>query len=171
MYILPFNHPDHPVHKGDDCWKFFIICEDREGEQSDFLDAMESVGPEFDDALRHVSKLATTGLPWKSLIPDARRFHDVGKVKLKRGSGKHETETVWSFKHGNVRILWCYAGPKKVILFGQTFFKDQRKLAEADIKIVQREMQRYITALDTGHILIAGGKENESTFGSLFSAE
>lgn len=167
MYILPFNHPEHPVHQGQ-CWKFFIICEDKNGEESAFLDAMDAVGSEFDDAWRHFSKLASSGMPWKSLIPDSGRLHHVGEVKYKRVSGKHETETVWSFKHGDVRILWCYAGPNKVILFGQTLYKDQRKIPVADIDIVQREMQRYITALDKGQITIAGGKKNESTFSALF---
>lgn len=166
MYLLPFNHPSFPCTK--DGWKFFITCEDKDGEVADFIDAMEHAGSSFDDAWIHTSKLAQSGKPWKTLIPDAKKFHDVGKVKIKRASGKHEEHTVWSFKHGRIRILWCYAGPNKVMLFGNTIYKDQNTIDPADVTIVGNELKRYFTALDTGKLKIAGGKDNEQAFGPLF---
>lgn len=167
MYLLPFNHPDYPPDS-DECWKFFITCDDPDGDVADFLDAMETVGGAFEEAWVYASKLALSGKAWKTLIPDAKRFHDVGEVKCKRGTGKHETHKVWMFKHGRVRILWCYAGPQRVMLFGQTLLKNQNKIDPADIDLVGKEMQRYFTALDTAKIDIAGGEDNEQTFGKLF---
>lgn len=168
MYLLPFNHPEFPPK--DDGWKFFIVCEDKDGNVSRFMDAMDAAGETFDLAWRHVSNLAQQGKPWKTLIPDAKRFHDVGKVKIRRKSGKTEQETVWSFKHARIRILWCYAGSaRKVMLFGHTLWKDQNEIADADVELVGKELQRYFDELDAGTITIAGGDENEHTFGKLFA--
>lgn len=160
MYLLPFNHPDFPPT--DNGWKFFVNCDDDKGEVSSFLDAVDQVGPAlFDDIWVYASKLAQLGTQWKRLIPDAVRLHDVGKVSLRHESGNHFTETVWEFKHGRIRILWCYAGDNKAILFGHTLLKTKGKITKADLHPVEVAMQSYITAVESGNLKIVGESDNE----------
>lgn len=137
-----------------------------------FLDAIDALdvsrSGDFDALLRKHSKLAALGEPWENTIKEARKMHHVGEITLQHNTGKQTVEKVWEFKHADLRILWCYGGPGRVILFANTFSKDQRKIDKSAIDLVEKEMQRFTSARESGKLRIAGGKENERTFGPLF---
>lgn len=173
MFLLPLSDPDGPSLAGAEAWKFFVVCDDPRGEKSDFLDAVEALGtqgePAFAQLLSMLTKLAVSGRPWKALLPDAKRFHEVGEITFRRADGQIESEKVWSFKQGKkLRLLWCYGGKGKVILFGHTMMKNQNTVDPSDVAKVKAVMQDYVLAQDRGQISIAGGVKNEQAFGELF---
>lgn len=171
MYLLPFHAPEIPPDPLNG-WKFFIVCDDEEGERSSFFDAMDALGEEraadFATMVTHFSKLALDSRPWEVKIPDKKRMHDVGEISLKHANGACYSDKVWSFKHSNLRILWCYGGAQRIILFGHVLAKDQPKIDPIDVELVEDLMQKYVVAYETGQIRIAGGEENEQTFSKLF---
>lgn len=171
MYLLPFHHPDEP-NPPDNGWKFFVVCKDKDGEQSDFIDEIEALGEnrlvDFYAMLLQLTRLACTGKPWEVIIPDKKRMHDVGEFTLKHIDGKTEQAKVWEFKHADIRILWCYGGKGRIILFGRALLKDQKKINPADVKCVGKIRNSYQEAFEKGQINIAGGEENEQAFGKFF---
>lgn len=172
MYLLPLHHPDEPAPP-DSGWKFFIVCKDKDGNQSNFIDQIEALGEnrsgDFYAMLLHLTRLAGQGKPWQDVFPDKRRMHYVGEFTLKHTNGRNEQEKVWEFKHGDIRILWCYGGKGKIILFGGTLVKDQKKIDPSNIMQVGKAKNEYQAALENGRIKIAGGEENERAFGKYFS--
>lgn len=171
VYVLPFHPSDYPPKKHG--WKFFIVCKDKMGEESDFFDAIDALGEAREsDVLVMLEKyaiLAASGEPWQKLFPDRRKMHHVGEFNLNNLDGSFSKEKVWEFKHADLRVLWCYGGPNKIIIFGHVLAKDQNKIDPADVKTVQKVMQAYTTALQQGTIQVAGGEENEQAHGSLFA--
>ncbi|MFH1493768.1 MAG: hypothetical protein ABIG70_03105 [Pseudomonadota bacterium] len=171
MYLLPLYHPEEPT-PDDRGWKFFIICNDKDGNESEFLNEIAGLGEnridDFYSMLLQLTRLARQGKPWEVVIPDKKRMHDVGEFTLHHVSGKTNKEKVWEFRHADLRILWCYGGPGRIIVFGRILSKDQKKINQADVSNTGTVMNAYQTAYENGQIQIAGGEQNERAFGKLF---
>ncbi len=171
MFLLPFNHPDEPTPR-ENSWKFFIVCDDKDGEKSKFIDQIEALGEnragDFTKMLKYLTRLASYGKPWEAVIQDKRKMHYVGEFVLHHTDGKAESEKVWEFKHGDIRILWCYGGKGKIILFGCVLLKDQKKIDKADVEYVGKLKNSYQMAYEKGQVIVAGDKTNEQTFGKFF---
>ena len=92
--------------------------------------------------LRMLLKLAQLGKPFKQLT-DAKTVHEAFApffcdVTLKN-------ETVWRYRHGDIRILFYYAADK-VVLLTHTLPKRSDKLSAKDINTAKQAVIDFLTA-------------------------
>jgi phage-related protein len=172
-YLLPLEDEDAaplPV----DAWRLFTPCGDAEGEDCPLLDQAGGLGDnlerQFDTLLAMIRKLAATGKNWKELIRDEKALHDLGTVRIALPTGQVVDERIWQFKQGQVRLLWCYGGGKKVLLLTHLAVKKSQKTPKADIEAARRAMQDYVSAREGGQLRIVGD-EDERTLHQLFAQE
>lgn len=171
IYLLPMEHQEEPPPP-QNVWRLFSPCRDEAGEEGHLLDAIDDLGDNMQEALdhllRHITKLAATGKPWKELIPDADDLHDVGDAKIKLPSGRTVSEKIWQFRHGQMRLLWCYGHGKQVVILTHAMAKSSKKIKKADLEAAEQVMKEYFCALENGQIKIIGDDDHERTLATLF---
>ncbi|MEI6415171.1 MAG: type II toxin-antitoxin system RelE/ParE family toxin [Pseudomonadota bacterium] len=109
-----------------------------------------------------IRRLAITGRPWKELIRDEKELHDLGTVHIALPSGKVTEEHIWQFKQGQVRLLWCYGGGKKVLLLVHLAVKKSQKTSQTDMDAAGRAMQDYFRARESRQLSIVGDKDDHT---------
>lgn len=92
--------------------------------------------------LVHFVKLAQLGKPFNQLT-DSKTVHEAFEpffcVVTKRN------ETIWRYRHGDIRILFYYAADK-VVLLAHTLPKRSDKLSEKDKKVARQAVVDFLTA-------------------------
>jgi len=92
--------------------------------------------------LKMLLKLAQLGKPFSQLA-DAKTVHEAFDPFFCDVTKKNET--VWRYRHGDIRILFYYAADK-VVLLAHTLPKRTDKLSAKDIKLAKQAVFDFLTA-------------------------
>jgi len=92
--------------------------------------------------LKMLLKLAQLGKPFNQLA-DAKTVHEAFDPFFCDVTKKNET--VWRYRHGDIRILFYYA-VDKVVLLAHTLPKRKDKLSAKDIKLAKQAVVDFLTA-------------------------
>lgn len=92
--------------------------------------------------LKMLLKLAQLGKPFNQLA-DAKTVHEAFDPFFCDVTKKNET--VWRYRHGDIRILFYYA-VDKVVLLAHTLPKRTDKLSAKDIKLAKQAVVDFLTA-------------------------
>jgi phage-related protein len=92
--------------------------------------------------LRMLLKLAQLGKPFNQLT-DAKAVHEAFEPFFCEVTKKNET--VWRYRHGDIRILFYYAADK-VVLLAHTLPKRTDRLSKKDIKQAKQAVIDFLTA-------------------------
>jgi mRNA-degrading endonuclease RelE of RelBE toxin-antitoxin system len=92
--------------------------------------------------LKMLLKLAQLGKPFNQLA-DAKTVHEAFDPFFCDVTKKNET--VWRYRHGDIRILFYYA-VDKVVLMAHTLPKRTDKLSAKDIKLAKQAVVDFLTA-------------------------
>lgn len=92
--------------------------------------------------LKMLLKLAQLGKPFNQLA-DAKTVHEAFDPFFCDVTKKNET--VWRYRHGDIRILFYYA-VDKVVLLAHTLPKRTDKLSAKDIKLSKQAVVDFLTA-------------------------
>ena len=92
--------------------------------------------------LKMLLKLAQLGKPFNQLA-DAKTVHEAFDPFFCDVTKKNET--VWRYRHGDIRILFYYA-VDKVVLLAHTLPKRTDKLSAKDIKLAKLAVVDFLTA-------------------------
>lgn len=92
--------------------------------------------------LAHFVKLAQLGKPFNQLA-DRKSVHEAFDPFFCEVTKRNET--VWRYRHGDIRILFYYAADK-VVLLAHTLPKRSDKLSEKDKKIARQAVVDFLTA-------------------------
>lgn len=92
--------------------------------------------------LEMLLKLAQLGKPFNQLA-DAKTVHEAFDPFFCDVTKKNET--VWRYRHGDIRILFYYA-LDKVVLLAHTLPKRRDKLSAKDIKLAKQAVVDFLTA-------------------------
>jgi mRNA-degrading endonuclease RelE of RelBE toxin-antitoxin system len=92
--------------------------------------------------LKMLLKLAQLGKPFNQLA-DAKTVHEAFDPFFCDVTKKNET--VWRYRHGDIRILFYYA-VDKVVLLAHTLPKRTDKLSVKDIKLAKQAVVDFLTA-------------------------
>nr|MBB4247675.1 hypothetical protein [Rhodocyclus tenuis] len=171
LYLLPMEHEDEPPPP-DCAWRLLTVCSDPEGNNGPLLNAIDALGDNlitaFDHQLRTITRLAATGKPWRELIQDRGSLHDVGDIQITYPTGETRTEKLWQFSHGQMRLLWCYGGGKKVLILSHAMPKTSRKIKDSDREAARQVMQEFVNSREAGNLKIIGDDDHERTLEKLF---
>ena len=92
--------------------------------------------------LNMLVKLAQKGVPFNQLL-DAKRVHEAFESFYCGVTKKNET--VWRYRHGDIRILFYYAADK-VVLLAHTLPKRTDKLSAKDTNQAKQAVVDFLTA-------------------------
>jgi phage-related protein len=92
--------------------------------------------------LKMLLKLAQLGKPFNQLA-DAKAVHEAFDAFYCDVTKKNET--VWRYRHGDIRILFYYAADK-VVLLTHALTKRTDKLSAKDIKLAKQAVVDFLTA-------------------------
>jgi mRNA-degrading endonuclease RelE of RelBE toxin-antitoxin system len=92
--------------------------------------------------LKMLLKLAQLGKPFNQLA-DKKTVHEAFDPFYCDVTKKNET--VWRYRHGDIRILFYYAADK-VVLLAHTLSKRTDKLAAKDINVAKQAVIDFLTA-------------------------
>jgi mRNA-degrading endonuclease RelE of RelBE toxin-antitoxin system len=92
--------------------------------------------------LKMLVKLAQKGVPF-SQLSDAKTVHEAFAPFYCDVTRKNET--VWRYRHGDIRILFYYAA-EKVVLLTHTLPKRTDKLSTKDINLAKLAVVDFLTA-------------------------
>jgi mRNA-degrading endonuclease RelE of RelBE toxin-antitoxin system len=92
--------------------------------------------------LEHLLKLAQLGKPFNQLA-DSKSVHEAFDPFYCDATKRNET--VWRYRHGDIRILFYYAA-EKVVLLAHTLPKRSDKLSEKDKNIARQAVIDFLTA-------------------------
>ncbi len=92
--------------------------------------------------MKMLLKLAQLGKPFNQLA-DAKAVHEAFDAFYCDVTKKNET--VWRYRHGDIRILFYYAADK-VVLLTHTLPKRTDKLSAKDIKMAKQAVVDFLTA-------------------------
>lgn len=92
--------------------------------------------------LKMLLKLAQLGKPFNQLV-DKKTVHEAFDAFYCDVSKKDET--VWRYRHGDIRILFYYAADK-VVLLTHTLPKRTDKLSAKDINLAKAAVIEFLTA-------------------------
>ena len=92
--------------------------------------------------LKMLLKLAQLGKPFNQLA-DTKTVHEAFDPFFCDVTKKNET--VWRYRHGDIRILFYYAADK-VVLLAHTLPKRTDKLSAKDIKLAKQAVVDFLTA-------------------------
>ena len=95
--------------------------------------------------LKMLLKLAQLGKPFNQ-IADAKTVHEAFDPFYCDVTKKNET--VWRYRHGDIRILFYYA-VDKVVLFAHILPKHTDELSAKDIKHAKQAVEDFLTASRT----------------------
>lgn len=128
-------------------FKLVSKCEDREKRDSaEIFQAVKAL--ESNDqkqallGLRQLVKLAQLGKPLNQLV-DNKTVHEAFDSFYCEVTKRNET--VWRYRHGDIRILFYYAADK-VVLLTHTLPKRKDKLSAKDINLARQAVVDYLTA-------------------------
>lgn len=91
--------------------------------------------------LLHFVKLAQIGQPLTSLM-DKKRLHDVHSFF---SAHTQANETVWRYRHGDIRVLFYYADGKAVLLSG-LLAKRKEGYSAAELNAAEQAINAYLAA-------------------------
>ena len=92
--------------------------------------------------LKHFVKLAQLGKPFNQLT-DSKAVHEAFEPFYCEVSRR--TETVWRYRHGDIRILFYYAA-NKVVLLAHTLPKRTDRFSEKDKKYARQAVIDFLMA-------------------------
>ena len=92
--------------------------------------------------LKKLLKLAQLGKPFNQ-IADAKTVHEAFDSFFCDVTQKNET--VWRYRHNDIRILFYYAADK-VVLLAHTLPKRSNRLSAKDIKLAKQAVIDFLTA-------------------------
>lgn len=92
--------------------------------------------------LKMLLKLAQKGVPFNQLA-DVKTVHEAFDPFFCDVTKKNET--VWRYRHSDIRILFYYAADK-VVLLAHTLPKRTDKLSAKDIKLAKQAVVDFLTA-------------------------
>lgn len=92
--------------------------------------------------LAHFVRLAQLGKPFNQLA-DSKAVHEAFAPFFCEVTKRNET--IWRYRHGDIRILFYYAADK-VILLAHTLPKRSDKLAEKDMRQARQAVVDFLTA-------------------------
>ena len=92
--------------------------------------------------LKKLVKLAQKGVPFNQLS-DAKTVHEAFEPFFCDLTKRKET--VWRYRHGDIRILFYYAADK-VVLLAHTLTKRTDKLSAKDINLAKQAVVDFLTA-------------------------
>jgi phage-related protein len=92
--------------------------------------------------LRNLLKLAQLGKPFNQLV-DKKTVHEAFEPFYCEVTKKNET--VWRYRHNDIRILFYYA-VDKVVLLAHTLPKRTDKLSAKEINMAKRAVVDFLTA-------------------------
>lgn len=95
--------------------------------------------------LKKLLKLAQKGVPFNQLS-DAKTVHEAFDPFYCDVTKKNET--VWRYRHGDIRILFYYAADK-VVLLTHTLPKRTDRLSKKDINLAKQAVIDFLTASRT----------------------
>lgn len=95
--------------------------------------------------LAHFVKLAQLGKPFNQLV-DEKAVHEAFEPFYCKVS--RQKETVWRYRHGNIRILFYYASGK-VVLLTDVLAKRKGKLSEKEQNKAQQAVVDFLEAAQT----------------------
>lgn len=95
---------------------------------------------------------AQSPVPWESMT-DEQQLHNLGDVEFQMPSGKLERVKLWQFQKRKtaVRVAWCYAGGRRLMLVTQTFLKRQQKTPGSEIAIARATIEAFFQAVESGN--------------------
>lgn len=128
-------------------FKLVSRCADREQRASaEIFQAVKALeSKDQKQALRglmHLVKLAQLGKPFNQLA-DNKTVHEAFEPFYCEVTKR--TETVWRYRHGDIRILFYYAADKLVLLT-HTLPKRKDKLSTKDINLARQAVVDFLTA-------------------------
>lgn len=91
--------------------------------------------------LLHFVKLAQVGQPLTTLM-DKKRLHDVHTFF---SAHTQANETVWRYRHGDIRVLFFYADGKAVLLSG-LLAKRKDGYSAAELNAAEQAINAYLAA-------------------------
>lgn len=92
--------------------------------------------------LKHFVKLAQLGKPFKQLA-DSKTVHEAFEPFFCEITKRNET--VWRYRHGDIRILFYYAADK-VVLLAHTLPKRRDRLSERDKQHAKQAVIDFLMA-------------------------
>lgn len=128
-------------------FKVVSPCTDAKNRESakvfDAVSSMESNDrKQAFSGLKMLVKLAQIGVPFNQLS-DARTVHEAFDPFYCDVTKKNET--VWRYRHGDIRILFYHAADK-VVLLTHTLAKRTDKLSAKDINLAKQAVVDFLTA-------------------------
>lgn len=91
--------------------------------------------------LLHFVKLAQVGKPLTALM-DKKRLHD---LRTFFSAHTQANETVWRYRHGDIRVLFYYADGKAVLLTGM-LAKRKDSYSAAELNAAEHAIDAYLAA-------------------------
>lgn len=106
--------------------------------------------------LKHMVKLAQFGKPFNQLA-DKGAVHEAFEPFYCEVTKKHET--IWRYRHSDIRLLFYYASGK-VVLLAHTLVKRKDELSEREKQVARKAVIDFLTAVQSADGLQWVGEGN-----------
>lgn len=112
-----------------------------------------------------IAAKAKVARPWEQMM-DRKQLHDVGDIKLSNGN----PAKVWQFekKRTAVRVLWLYAGGRRVLLVTHGFLKRARHTPDDQKGRAAATANRFFGAVEQGTARLVFEQKGRSGFEVLY---
>ncbi len=129
--------------------RFKLVSRCADSRQRDSAAVFQAVlGMEHNDqrqalkGLKHMVKLAQLGKPF-NLLADQGAVHEAFEPFYCEVTKKRET--IWRYRHGDIRLLFYYA-TGKVVLLAHTVTKRKGELSEREKQVARKAVIDFLTA-------------------------
>lgn len=132
----------------DDRFRPVSLCADASRESARVFGAVKGLSSAADQraalkGLAHFVKLAHLGKPFNQLQLDKKTVHEAFEPFFCEVTQKEET--VWRYRHGDIRILFFYASGKLVLL-ADVLAKRSDKLSEKEKNKARQAVKAFLEA-------------------------
>lgn len=132
-------------------YRVLSACGEKDRESAQVWSDIDQLGLKDRQAavkgLFHLVKLAQVGQPLTSLM-DKKRLHGVHNF-FSPHSKAHET--VWRYRHGDIRVLFYYADGKALLLNG-LLAKRKDGYSAAELRAAEQSINAYLAARKASRI-------------------
>lgn len=124
------------------------LCADATRESASVFGAVKALSSVADQraalkGLAHFVKLAHLGKPFNQLQLDKKTVHEAFEPFFCEVTQKEET--IWRYRHGDIRILFYYASGKMVLL-ADALAKRSDKLSEKEKNNAKQAVKKFLEA-------------------------
>jgi len=156
VYYLTEIRPEDFTQDGDGAsvslnakrFKVSSACEVADADEADVCSLNSRLHQKVALAgLAHLVKVAQSGLPLTASF-DSKALHETHAFT---STVSGQTEKIWRYRRGDIRILFYYAQDRVVLLSG-VLIKLKDKLSNAEKLAAEKAVDRYLEALKHGRL-------------------